>query len=96
MARAGEVTGIPGAADGGRVRGATRVVCVAAPGFFPVVDEGRPRRGPHEWPGPHRQPGPTGPMPGTGPRPAGDRPARPGAPGQLRTYTLAVRVIAEL
>jgi hypothetical protein len=35
-------------------------------------------------------------MPGTGPRPAGDRPARPGAPGQLRTYTLAVRVIAEL
>ena len=35
-------------------------------------------------------------MPGTGPRAAGDRPARPGAPGQLRRYTLAVRVIAEL
>ena len=35
-------------------------------------------------------------MPGTGPRPAGDRPARRGAPGRLRTYTLAVRVIAAL
>ena len=32
-------------------------------------------------------------MPGTGPRPAG---GQPGAPGQLRTYTLAVRVLAEL
>jgi hypothetical protein len=96
MFRAGEVTGIQGAADGGRVRGATRAVCAAAPGFFPVVGEGRPRRGPSERPGPHRQPGPTGPMPGAGPRAAGDRPARPGAPGQLRTYKLTVRVIAEL
>jgi len=76
MVRAGEVTGIPGAADGGRARRATRAVCVAAPGFFPVAGEGRPRRGPHERPGPAS--------------------GRPGAPGQLRTYTLAVRVIAEL
>src|SRR5512135_1167551 len=37
--------------------------------------------------------GPAGPVPGTGPRSAG---GRPGAPGQVRTYTLAVRVIAEL
>jgi hypothetical protein len=34
-------------------------------------------------------PGRAGPGRGTGPRPAG-------APGQLRTYTLAIRVIAEL
>jgi hypothetical protein len=35
-------------------------------------------------------------VPAIGPRPAGDWPARPGAPGQLRTCTLAVRVIAQL
>jgi hypothetical protein len=69
MVRAGEVTGLPGTADGGRVRGATQAVRAAAPGLFPVASQGRPRPGGRE---------------------------RPGAPGQLRTYTLAVRVIAEL
>jgi hypothetical protein len=53
------------------------------------------RRGGRDRPGPHGQPGPAGPVPGTGLRLAGDR-LPPGAPGQLRTYTLAVRVIAAL
>jgi hypothetical protein len=67
MVRAGEVTGLPGTADGGRVRGAAQAVRAAAAGLFPVASQGRPRRG-----------------------------GRPGAPGRLRTYTLAVRVIAQL
>jgi len=85
MVRAGEVTGMPGAAESSRVRGATRAACAAIPGLFPVVGEKRPRRGGRERPEPHRQPGPAGPAAG-----------RPGAPGRLHTYTLAVRVIAEL
>lgn len=93
MDRAGEVTELPGTADGGRVRGAAQAVRAAAPGFSPVASQGRPRRGGRERPGPHRLPGPAGPVPGTGPRPAG---SRPGGPGQVRTYTLAVRVIAQL
>jgi hypothetical protein len=93
MVRAGEVTVLAGTAEGGRVRGATLAVRAAASGFFPVASQGRPRRGDRERPKLHRQPGPAGPVPGIGPRPAG---GRPGAPGQLRTYTLAVRVIAEL
>jgi len=93
MVRAGEVTGLPGTADGGRVRGAAQAVRAAAPGLFPAAGRGRPRRGGRERPELHRQPGPAGPVPGTGLRPAG---SRPGAPGQVRTYTLAVRVIAEL
>jgi len=93
MVRAGEVTGMPGAAESGRVRGATRAACAATPGLFPVVGEKRPRRGGRERPEPHRQPGPACPVLGTGPRPAA---GRPGTPGRLRTYTLAVRVIAEL
>jgi len=84
---------MPGAAESGRVRGATRAACAATPGLFPVVGEKRPRRGGRERPEPHRQPGPAGPVPGTGPRPAA---GRPGTPGRLYTYTLAVRVIAEL
>jgi len=39
MVRAGEVTGMPGAAESGRVRGATRAACAATPGLFPVVGE---------------------------------------------------------
>ena len=96
MVRAGEVTGLPGTADSGRVRGAAQAVRAAAPGLFPVASQGRPRRGGRDRPELHRRPGPAGPVPGIGPRPAGDRPTQPGAPGQLRTYTLAVRVIAEL
>jgi hypothetical protein len=45
------MAGIPGAADGGRARGAPRAVCAAAPGFGPVASEGRPRRGDRERPG---------------------------------------------
>jgi len=71
-----------------------------SPGFFPVASQGRPRRGGRERPELHARPGLAGPMPGTGPRPAGGRRGSPGhrlgAPGQLRTYTLAVRVTAEL
>jgi len=93
MVRAGEVTGLPGTADNGRVRGAAQAVRAAAPGLFPAASQGRPRHGGRERPELHRQPGPAGPVPGTGPRPAG---GQPGAPGQLRTYTLAVRVLAEL
>jgi hypothetical protein len=93
MVRAGEVTGLPGTADGGRIRGVTQAVRAAASGFFPVASERRPRRGGRERPELHTQPGPARPVPGTGPRPAG---GRPGAPGQLRTYSLAVRVIAQL
>ena len=90
MDRAGKVTGLPGTADGGRVRGAMQATCAAAPGFFPVASQGRPRRDGRERPELHRLPGPAGPGR------AGNRPTRPGAPGQVRTYTLAVRVIAEL
>jgi hypothetical protein len=91
MVRADEVMQIPGGADGGRVRRATRAACAAAPGFCPGASEGPPRRGSRERPGPHRQPGPAVPVPGTGP--PGDR---PGAPGQVRTYKLTLRVIMEL
>jgi hypothetical protein len=49
----------------------------------------------HERPGVRRQPGPAGPMPGSVPQPAAGC-QRPGTPGQLRTYKLTVRVIAEL
>jgi hypothetical protein len=93
MVRAGEVTGLPGTADSGRVRGAAQATCAAAPGLFPVASQGRPRRGGRDRTELHRQPGPAGPVPGTGPRPAG---SRPGGPGRLRTYTLAVRVVAQL
>src|SRR5690242_6537912 len=92
MVRAGKVTGLPGTADSGRVRGAAQAVRAAAPGLSPVASQGRPRHGGRDRPELHRQPGPAGPVPGTGPRPAG---GRPGA-GQVRTYTLAVRVIAQL
>ena len=53
------------------------------------------RRGGHERPGPRRLPGPASPAPGSGPQPTADG-QRPGTPGQLRRYTLTVRVIAEL
>ncbi len=39
--------------------------------------------------------GPAGPVPGNGPQPPAGYP-QPGTPGQLRTYKLTVRVIAEL
>jgi len=45
--------------------------------------------------GGRRLAGPVGPMPGSGPQPAADC-QRPGTPGQLRTYEVTVRVIAEL
>jgi hypothetical protein len=96
MDRVGEVTGLPGTADGGRGRGAAQAVRAAAPGFSPVASQERPRHGGRERPEPHRQTGPARPVPGTGPGLAGNRPTRPGAPGQVRTYTLAVRVIAQL
>jgi hypothetical protein len=42
-----------------------------------------------------RQPGPAGPMPGSGAQPAAGCQQR-ARPGQVRTYKLTVRVIAEL
>jgi hypothetical protein len=82
-------------AEGDCVRGAMRAACVASSGVPPVAGEGGKRRDGHERPGPRRQLGPAGQMPGSGPQPAADC-QRPGTPGQLRTYKLTVRVIAEL
>jgi hypothetical protein len=79
-------------AEGDGVRGALRDVCVASSGVPPVAGEGGTRRGGHERPGPRRQPSP---VPGSGLQPAADC-HRPGTPGQLRTYKLTARVIAEL
>ena len=94
MVRAGELT-VTSGAEGDGVGGAVRAACVASSGVPTVVGEGGMRRGGHEPQGPCRQPGPAGPMPGSGPQPAADC-QRPGTPGQLRTYKLTVRVMAEL
>ena len=84
--RAGEYKVTPGA-EGGRVRGPARAARVAAP-MIPFAVGERGKRGREHPAGAARAASAAGPMPRSGPR--------PGSPGQLPTYKLTVRVIAEL